>query len=187
MALHAEHSAASEVATLTSAEAASLRIIFIGDDSGYLRTVAELSKQGISVERFEAGGARGLADILRLMTQPSGRPEPPRSDRPFIFGRLRLHPDAARAFWNDMDLDLTLGEFKIVHLLASNAGRHQTYRLIYDCLHYEGFVAGNGAAGYRANVRSLIKRIRNKFWAIDPGFDAIENYVSFGYCWKVTA
>jgi len=58
-----------------------------------------------------------------------------------------------------------------------------TYRAIYDRLHYEGFIAGSGNDGYRANVRSVIKRIRNKFRDLDPTFAEIENYSSFGYCW----
>ena len=33
------------------------------------------------------------------------------------------------------------------------------------------------------NVRSTIKRIRNKFRERDPGFDEIENYTGFGYRW----
>ena len=95
-----------------------------------------------------------------------------------------MRPDISRAYWKDADLDLTLGEYNIVCLLASNAGRYVTYRAIYDRLHYEGFVAGQGADGYRANVRSAIKRIRNKFRSFDPTFDEIENYNGFGYCWK---
>ena len=51
-------------------------------------------------------------------------------------------------------------------------------------MHYEGFIAGCGADGYKANVRSAIKRIRNKFRDCDPGFSKIENYTSFGYCWR---
>ena len=82
---------------------------------------------------------------------------------------------------------LTLGEYKIVHLLASNAGRYVTYRAIYDRLHYEGFIAGSGADGYRTNVRSAIKRIRNRFRALDPTFNETENYQGFGYCWKKPA
>lgn len=58
-----------------------------------------------------------------------------------------------------------------------------TYRAIYDRLHYEGFIAGSGEHGYRANVRSAIKRIRNKFRDFDPGFGEIVNYTAFGYCW----
>jgi two-component system response regulator ChvI len=98
--------------------------------------------------------------------------------------RLRLKPETSRALWNGVDVDLTLGEYNIVHLLASKAGSFVTYRAVYDRLRYEGFIAGTGEDGFRANVRSAIKRIRNKFRACDPTFDKIENYTGFGYCWK---
>ena len=52
----------------------------------------------------------------------------------------------------------------------ANVGSYVTYRAVYDLLHYEGFVAGAGELGYRANVRSVIKRIRNKFRECDPAF-----------------
>ena len=100
------------------------------------------------------------------------------------YDRLRLKPETSRAFWNGVDVDLTLGEYKLVHLLVSNAGSYVTYRSLYDRLHFQGFIAGSGTDGFRANVRSAIKRIRNKFRACDPTFDGIENYTSFGYCWK---
>jgi hypothetical protein len=74
----------------------------------------------------------------------------------------------------------------IVHLLASKMGLSLTYRLIYDQLNYEGFVAGSEVEGYRANVRSAIKRIRKKFYDVDQTFDKTENYAAFGYCWKKT-
>ena len=99
-------------------------------------------------------------------------------------GKLLLRPQTSRASWSGVDVGITLGEYNIVHLLASNAGRYVTYRAIYDRLHYEGFVAGDGADGYRANVRTAIKRIRNKFRSFDASFDEIENYTGFGYCWK---
>ena len=60
-------------------------------------------------------------------------------------------------------------------------GRYVTYRAIYDRLHYEGFIAGSGDDGYRGNVRSAIKRIRNKFRDLDPDFAEIENYTACGY------
>jgi len=80
-------------------------------------------------------------------------------------------------------VDLTIGEYNIVHLLASNVGRWVTYRAIYDRLHYEGFIAGTGEDGYRTNVRAAIKRIRKKFLQCDETFAEIENYNSFGYRW----
>jgi two-component system, OmpR family, response regulator ChvI len=82
-----------------------------------------------------------------------------------------------------MDVGLTIGEYKIVQLMASNAGSYVTYRAIYDRMTYEGFIAGVGNIGYRTNVRSAIRHIRNKFRECDPVFVEIENYVGFGYCW----
>ena len=106
------------------------------------------------------------------------------ADKTISFGKLLLHTDISRAYWDQVDLCLSLGEYKTVELLASNAGHYVTYRAVYDRMHYEGFMAGDGEDGYRANVRSAIKRIRNKFRALDPTFDRIENYSGFGYRWK---
>ena len=60
-------------------------------------------------------------------------------------------------------------------------------RAIYDTAHYEGFVAGSGEHGHNTNVRSLLKRIRKKFLAVDPGFAEIENRQGVGYCWREAA
>ena len=98
--------------------------------------------------------------------------------------KLLLKPESSRACWNQVDVDLTLGEYKIVHLLVSNAGSFVTYRTLYDRLRSEGFIAGSGTEGFRANVRTAIKRIRNKFRVCDSAFDEIENYTGFGYCWR---
>jgi two-component system response regulator ChvI len=126
--------------------------------------------------------ARRLKGVVK-----TGRTDRPQSGGPLKCGKLLLRPDISRAYWKGVDVSLTLGEYNIVHLLASNAGRYVTYRAIYDRLHYEGFIAGSGADGYRTNVRSAIKRIRNRFRALDPTFDETENYQGFGYCWKKPA
>jgi two-component system, OmpR family, response regulator ChvI len=76
-----------------------------------------------------------------------------------------------------------LTEFKIVALLALRTGEPVSYREIYDLLHGKGFAAGHGDEGYRANVRTFIKRIRTKFRALDPEFEHIRNYARFGYQW----
>jgi two-component system, OmpR family, response regulator ChvI len=131
-------------------------------------------------------GPEVLVRRLRSVVKASRRTDQLQSDRSVICGKLLLHPDVSRAYWQDADLDLTLGEYNIVHMLASNVSRYVTYRAIYDRMHHEGFIAGNGPDGYRANVRSAIKRIRNKFRDLDPTFDKIENYTGFGYCWRKT-
>ena len=86
--------------------------------------------------------------------------------------------------WNRVDFKLTLGEYNVVHLLGSKAGSFVTYREVHDRLRHEGFIVGDGPDGFRANVRSAIKRIRNKFRACDPAFDEIRNYTGFGYGWR---
>lgn len=98
-------------------------------------------------------------------------------------GPLFLDVGSARAMWRDTQVDLTLTEFKVVQLLASRAGRDVSYREIYDVVRGAGFRAGSGEDGYRANVRALVKRVRQKFRAIDSEFTALENYPGFGYRW----
>jgi two-component system response regulator ChvI len=102
-------------------------------------------------------------------------------------GKLQLRPHIKRAHWNGTEVELTAREYDIVDLLSTRAGRDVTYRDIYDTVHGKGFVAGYGTEGYRANVRTFIKRIRRKFKDIDNDFAAIENFPGFGYRWRVDA
>jgi two-component system response regulator ChvI len=101
-----------------------------------------------------------------------------------ILGPLELNLKSHRALWDSREIPLTLSEFNIVHLMASRAGSDVRYRDIYDLVRGEGFTAGVGPEGYRANVRTFIKRIRQKFRELDDRFDAIENYPGFGYRWR---
>lgn len=129
--------------------------------------------------------ARGIPILVRrLRNVRHAKAEWPQADKILEVGALKLKLQVSRGFWKGRDLDFTLGEFKIVNLLAANAGSYVTYRDIYDCLHYRGFHAGNGEDDYRTNVRSAIKRIRCKFRSADPSFDSIVNYTAFGYIWK---
>jgi|SRR5882757_7404855 len=141
-------------------------------DQGAVDFIAKSRDRQVLVRRL-----RSVVELVR----PRTKTDLPLQER-LACDKLLL--ENSRAYWNQVDIDLTLGEFNIVHLLASKAGSFVTYRSVYDRLHYEGFIAGTGQDGFRANVRSAIKRIRNKFRACDPAFDEIENYTGFGYCWR---
>jgi len=91
---------------------------------------------------------------------------------------------SARVYWRGERVDLTLGEFKVVRFLVAQAGKDVPYRAIYDVLRGEGFHAGAGDDGFRANVRAMVKRIRQAFRNVDDRFDMIENYPGFGYRWS---
>jgi len=99
-------------------------------------------------------------------------------------GALLLRQEAKRAQWNGREVPLSLGEYEVVAHLASRPGTDVSYREIYDLVRGAGFMAGEGAEGYRANVRAMVKRIRRKFTEIDPAFAALENYPGFGYRWR---
>lgn len=102
-------------------------------------------------------------------------------------GRLKLKPSVCSTSWDGRPVELTVTEFRIIRLLVRRGGDNVSYREIYDCVHGAGFIAGYGDDGFRTNVRSLIKRIRQKFRAIDPDFSEIENLPSFGYRWRDAA
>ena len=130
--------------------------------------------------------AHGVEGPARRAPRVAGNSTADVEAEPRRESRLRLRSDIGRAYWDDAELDLNAAEYNVVSLLASDVGHYFTYRSIYDRLHSEDIVSRGGAESYdsyRANVRSAIKRIRNKFRALDPTFDQIENYNGFGYCW----
>lgn len=165
-----------------------LPVVFL---TGLPAVAAEYTALDLGAVDFvdKARGTAILAKRLRLIVESSrGQLQNDAalspSSEPTQCGKLKLHSDIARAYWDGIDVELTLTEFKIVFLLVSHAGEYVTYRSVYDCVRYTGFVAGNGEDGFRTNVRSSIKRIRNKFRQLDDGFSDIENYPAFGYRWR---
>jgi two-component system response regulator ChvI len=106
------------------------------------------------------------------------------STNPLSVGGLEMRKDIRRAYWKGGQVSLTLTEFAIVQLLAEAPGKDVSYREIYDLVHGRGFIAGYGTEGFRANVRTFIKRIRQKFRELDDDFAEIENYPGFGYRWR---
>jgi two-component system, OmpR family, response regulator ChvI len=115
------------------------------------------------------------------------RPAPDATQGPAVdvihMGPLELRFDINRLYWRNQMIDLTLTEFRIVAQLAMRSGEDVSYRELYDVVHGKDFCAGDGHDGYRTNVRTLIKRIRQKFREVDAGFDHIHNYARFGYRW----
>jgi two-component system response regulator ChvI len=129
--------------------------------------------------------ARGVEVLVRRLRLVAGKPAANfHPQKRIVCGKLALRPSVHRAYWNEADAGLTVGEYDIVYLLASHVGHYLTYRAIYDLQYYEGFIAGNGEQGYRTNVRSTIRRIRKKFCELDPTFGEIETSAALGYRWR---
>ena len=128
----------------------------------------------ILVRRIEliAEGQRPLPSASQQQPPPQVR-----------LGALELRFYITRAFWKGSAIDLTLTEFRMVSQLALKPGEDVSYRELYDLVHGKDFLAGTGTDGYRANVRTFIKRIRKKFRDVDLEFDQVRNYAGFGYQW----
>jgi DNA-binding response OmpR family regulator len=76
-------------------------------------------------------GVHVLACRLRIAVHSSrlGMPEQ-QPDRRYICGSLVLDPLVCRTYWRGADVGLTVGEYKIVLLLASNVGHAISNRAI---------------------------------------------------------
>jgi two-component system response regulator ChvI len=150
--------------------------------TGYASTAHEMLALNKGAVDFidKTRGVDVLAGRLRRLLSVSKPAAPP---APIVRGKLVLHTNVGRAHWSGVDVGLTIGEYRIVHLLALKAGFWVTYRSIYDRVHYEGFIGGSGEDGYRMNVRGTIRRIRNKFLQCDETFAQLENFVGLGYRW----
>ena len=90
-------------------------------------------------------------------------------------GDLTLDRDRMSAHWQSNPVPLTLTEFWVVHALAVHPG-HVRSR--------EQLMAAANVVLDDATVTSQIKRIRAKFAAVDPTFDAVETVYGMGYRWK---
>jgi len=90
-------------------------------------------------------------------------------------GPLAIDPARMTATWNGAPVDLTVTEFWMVHSLARHPGHvKDRSQLMRDA----EMVVDDGT------ITSHVKRIRRKFMAVDPAFDAIETIYGMGYRWK---
>ena len=90
-------------------------------------------------------------------------------------GPLKLEQERMRITWNGEEVPLTVTEFWMVHTMVRFPG-HVKNR---DQLMREAQVVVDDAT-----ITSHIKRIRKKFIAVDPAFDAIDTVHGAGYRWR---
>ena len=89
-------------------------------------------------------------------------------------GALSIDGEKMQTAWNGVPITLSLTEFWIVHALARNPGHVKNRQQLMD--------AANVVLDDET-ITSHIKRIRRKFQALDPGFDAIQTVYGMGYRW----
>ena len=104
-------------------------------------------------------------------TATSEEPEPPLLER----GRLVMDPARHKIKWGDKDVSLTVTEFLILEALAQRPGVVKSRNQLLDTAYSDDVYVDD------RTIDSHIKRIRRKFRAQDPEFDAIETLYGVGY------
>jgi len=100
------------------------------------------------------------------------RPGP--GENRLVRGPLTLIEDRMEVTWDSHPLRFTLTEFWILHALVKRPGNLKTHTQLMQAANTN--VTDNAIA---ANVR----RIRDKFKEVDPGFDCIQTEYGMGYRW----
>ena len=170
---------------LLRARGVSVPVVFL---TSYGQPIFEEAALGAGAVDF-VDKSRGPAIILHRLSlaltrrDALGASQPGAGVADLRIGELLLSESSKRASWRGRNVPLSRNEFDVVALLANNGGHDVGYRQIYDVVRGNGFFAGHGADGYRANVRAMVKRVRRKFVQLDPDFAALQNYPGFGYRW----
>lgn len=90
-------------------------------------------------------------------------------------GRLRLDVDRHECLWDGEIVNLTITEFYILQSLAARPGFVKSRDALMDAAYDEQIYVDD------RTIDSHIKRLRRKFKAVAPDFDAIETLYGVGY------
>jgi len=115
-----------------------------------------------------------LARIAALFRRVDAAAQPAVAEEVLHRGPLALDAQRMVASWKGQAAGLTVTEFWMVHSLARHPGHVKNRdQLMRDA----EMVVDDGT------ITSHVKRIRKKFLAVDPKFDAIETVYGMGYRW----
>ena len=92
-----------------------------------------------------------------------------------VRGRLAMDPSRHRVTWEDRPVSLTVTEFLILEALAQRPGVIKSRNQLMDAAYPDDVFVDD------RTVDSHIKRLRRKFRAVDPEFDAIATLYGAGY------
>ena len=115
-----------------------------------------------------------MARIAALFRRLEAMQKPQEKMSRMMRGDLELDVDRMTVRWKDRPVGLTLTEFWIVYALARYPGHVRNRQQLMDAA--RAVLDDN-------TITSHIKRIRRKFVAIDPAFDAVETVYGMGYRW----
>jgi len=111
-------------------------------------------------------------ELAKGVASPNeSEPEPVLLER----GRLLMDPARHKVVWDGKDVTLTVTEFLILEALAQRPGVVKTRNQLLDVAYQDDVYVDD------RTIDSHIKRMRRKFRASAPEFDAIETLYGVGY------
>lgn len=115
-----------------------------------------------------------IARVVALFRRLEAMQRPAKGSQVLRRGALTLDTERMQAQWNEHVVPLSLTEFWIAHALAEHPGHVKNRQQLMD--------AANVVLDDNT-ITSHIKRVRRKFQAVDPAFDAIQTVYAMGYRW----
>ena len=119
-----------------------------------------------------------LARVSALFRRAELAREAPGRESIVERGPLRLDLDRFTVTWRGKPVELTLTEFWLVHALAKFPGHVKNREQLMG----EAHVVVDDST-----ITSHVKRMRQKFTAVDAQFDAIDTVYGMGYRWKAAS
>ena len=115
-----------------------------------------------------------MARVSALFRRLDALKQPQSKENRISRGDLEIDTDRMTIVWKGHPVGLTLTEFWLVHAMARYPGHVKNRQQLMDAA--QAVLDDN-------TITSHVKRIRRKFIAIDPDFEAIETVYGMGYRW----
>lgn len=163
-----------EICRALRSRSATLPIIFLTARDSDLDTISGLRLGADDYLTKDISLPNLCARVSAFFRRMDALQQPANLDELIHRGHLTLDMNRFAVKWRNQPVDLTLTEFWIIHSLALRPG-HVKNR---DQLMGDAKIVVDDAT-----VTSHIKRLRNKFLKIDPGFDRIDTVYGMGYRW----
>jgi len=126
--------------------------------------------QRLLIERI-----RAVLRRAQNRAQPAGENAEEEEARTLTRGRLSMDTGRHRVTWDGKEVQLTVTEFLILETLAMRPGFVKSRDQLMDAAYQDDVYVDD------RTIDSHIKRLRKKFRAVDPTFEAIETLYGVGY------
>ncbi len=93
-------------------------------------------------------------------------------------GHLVLDEEKQLCFWKDIEIELTVAEYKLIKSLAQYPGVVKDRNQLMDAMYGDSIYVDD------RTIDSHIKRLRKKFRSYDKSFDQIRTRYGSGYSWR---